>query len=150
MTMKNSIAYVASVLGGVLVGMAGMVILSQDGTDTDGTTTMHLGIHLKVGDDTASFREGDTCGIAMETWEHVIITDASDAVVGTKWPANGEIRQGDNGNWYCSYYGDVEVEESTFYTFTVNDQYSRVISRETLEATDWSVTLQWPASSSES
>jgi hypothetical protein len=121
------------------------IALTQRDDDAADTITLHLGVNMVVGDATASFNQGAACEIAATPEQQVVIANADGDVVGEVSPAAGEFRQGEDGTWNCSYREDLEIEESSYYTFTVGGQYSEIVDRQTLQATGWTVTLEWLA-----
>lgn len=144
---NRSIARQSAIVIVVLLAFAGIgaYIYSQREDPPPATETIHLGIHMEIGDRTASFQEGDTCRLAEDSSQQVTIADADQVLANETHPDSGTIRQGTDGAWYCSYTADVIVTSSPLYTFTVNKLYSEVVDRPTLQSTDWTMNLDWPA-----
>jgi len=136
------VAVAALALGAAVAGAVAWAAWPDD-PDNEPSETIEVGVHLQLPDQSASYQTGATCTISPDPSQQVVVLDDSGAIVGHAWPANGELRVGDNGKWYCSAYEPIAVPVSPFYAFTVNGQASLIASREELEAAGWSVTLGW-------
>jgi hypothetical protein len=129
-------------LGAVVAGAVVWAIWPDDQGD-EPAHTIEVGVHRELPDQTASYEDGATCAISTDPSRQVVVLDDNGAIIGQVWPANGTLRTGENGKWYCSAYDSIDVPGSPLYAFSVNGQPSLVASREEIEAAGWSVTLGW-------
>lgn len=103
-----------------------------------------LKVQISLPSDTATGETGSPCqpagGIAAGAQPQLLVTDATQRTISVVDLAGGRHeRQADRLG--CRVDAEISIRDSRFYTFTIEGAYRKTMTRETLEAGDWTITI---------